>query len=111
MNTGTGAITGTPSAPVGTANFTVTVTDSGSTVQTDSQALSIDIVNPLLITSGALPGTAIGAAYSQTVTASGGTTPYTFSVSAGALPAGLTLNATTGNSYRSGDVRLPPARA
>ncbi len=95
LNTTTGAVTGTPTA-TGTTNFTVMVTDSGSTVQTDSQALSIDIVNPLLITSGALPGTTIGAAYSQTVTASGGTTPYTFSVSAGALPAGLTISATTG---------------
>lgn len=96
LNATTGAIAGTPTAPIGTASFTITVTDSSTPVQSDSQALTIDIVNPLLITSGALPGTAIGAAYSQMVTASGGTTPYTFSVSAGALPAGLTLNATTG---------------
>lgn len=96
LNAGTGAITGTPVAPIGTSNFTVMVTDSGSTVQTDSQALSIDIVNPLLITSAALPGTTIGAAYNHTVTATGGTAPYTFSVSAGALPAGLTLTASTG---------------
>ena len=35
-------------------------------------------------------------AYSQTVTASGGTGPYTYAVSTGALPAGLSLNASTG---------------
>jgi hypothetical protein len=94
LNGATGAITGIPAAPIGTASFTVMVVDSSTTPQSDSQALTIDIVNPLLITSGALPGTTIGAAYNQTVTATGGTTPYTFSVSAGALPAGLALAAT-----------------
>ena len=34
--------------------------------------------------------------YNQTVTASGGTGPYTYSVSAGSLPAGLSLNPNTG---------------
>lgn len=103
LNVSTGAITGTPAGPAGTASFSVQVVDSGgggayggTPQQSDTQALTIDIVNPLLITSGALPGTAIGAAYSQTIAASGGTTPYTFSVSTGALPAGVTLNAATG---------------
>ena len=71
LNAATGAITGTPTAPIGTASFTVTVVDASTPPQSDSQALTIDIVNPLLITSGALPGTVIGAAYSQTVTATG----------------------------------------
>lgn len=96
LNAATGAITGTPTAPIGTASFTVTVTDASTPPQSDSQALTIDIVNPLAITSGPLPGTAIGLAYNQMITATGGTTPYTFSVSAGVLPAGLTLNAATG---------------
>lgn len=39
-----------------------------------------------------LPGGTIGVPYNQTITASGGTAPYTFSVSAGALPAGLSLS-------------------
>ena len=38
------------------------------------------------------PGT-VGVAYSQQLTASGGTGPYTFTVLSGALPAGLTLTA------------------
>jgi hypothetical protein len=35
----------------------------------------------------------VGVAYSQQLTASGGTGPYTFTVLSGALPAGLTLTA------------------
>jgi type VI secretion system secreted protein VgrG len=40
-----------------------------------------------------LPTGAVGAAYSQTITASGGTAPYSFAVILGTLPAGLTLTA------------------
>jgi len=38
----------------------------------------------------------VGQAYSQTNAASGGTSPYTYSVSAGSLPGGVSLNASTG---------------
>lgn len=38
----------------------------------------------------------VGTAYSVTLVATGGVGPYTYSVSLGALPAGLTLNASTG---------------
>jgi prepilin-type N-terminal cleavage/methylation domain-containing protein len=41
----------------------------------------------------------VGAAYSQTLVASGGTTPYTWSISAGSLPAGLTLSFGSHNIY------------
>jgi len=43
-----------------------------------------------------LPNGAVGTAYNQTVTASGGTAPYVFSLSSGSLPTGLTLNGATG---------------
>lgn len=43
-----------------------------------------------------LPNGTKDAAYSQTITATGGITPYTFSVSNGSLPTGLSLNASTG---------------
>jgi len=45
---------------------------------------------------GALPGGTNGVAYSQTIAASGGIGAPSYAVTAGALPAGLTLNATTG---------------
>lgn len=43
-----------------------------------------------------LPNGTVGTPYNQIVSASGGTAPYTFSVSSGALPTGLILNAATG---------------
>jgi len=81
-----GVIAGTPSA-AGTSSFTVRVTDGAGSV--DTKALSIVIAAPLIITTASLPGGTVGAAYSQTLVASGGTAPLTWSLSAGALPAGL----------------------
>jgi hypothetical protein len=40
----------------------------------------------------ALPNGAVGTAYSQTITASGRASPYTYATTAGALPAGLSLS-------------------
>src|SRR5208283_4784413 len=59
---------------------------------TATQALSITINAALTITTTSLPGGEAGVGYSQTLAASGGTTPYTWSVSAGTLPAGLSLS-------------------
>ncbi|RZJ32124.1 MAG: hypothetical protein EON85_02210, partial [Brevundimonas sp.] len=54
--------------------------------------VTITIAAPTLVLSGgALPAGQIAQAYSETVAASGGTAPYTYAVTAGALPAGLTL--------------------
>lgn len=87
-----GVISGTPAGPVGTSNFTVTVTDSAGSPATDSQALSIDIVAILEITTTAIADPVIGVAYSDRIDAAGGTPPYTFTATAG-LTAGLTLAA------------------
>lgn len=38
----------------------------------------------------------IGTAYSETISAQGGVSPYTFAVASGSLPAGLSLNTSTG---------------
>src|SRR5438105_2218661 len=48
------------------------------------------------IATASLPGGTVGAGYSQSVSAAGGSQPYTWSVSSGALPNGLSLNAGTG---------------
>jgi Putative Ig domain len=44
----------------------------------------------------ALPAGTAGSAYSATLSATGGTSPYTWSVSDGRLPHGLHLNRSTG---------------
>ena len=88
-----GVITGTPTGPAGTASFTVSVTDSAKTPATDTQALSIDIVEPLAITTATLVDTSVGVAYNASVVATGGTAPYTFTVSAGSLPDGIAIGA------------------
>ncbi|HEX3069162.1 MAG TPA: ice-binding family protein [Thermoanaerobaculia bacterium] len=97
LNPATGAITGTPTVP-GTFTFTITATDatgcSGSrqyTMTIANAGCSAIIVNPTT-----LPPGATLQPYAQTITASGGTAPYTFAVIGGALPPGLSLNSTTG---------------
>jgi hypothetical protein len=100
LNASSGAITGTPTASASATPLTFTVTDSSSPAQTRSVNLTLTIsasgTAPLEITTTALPNGQVGAAYSTTLTATGGTTPYTWSVTSGALPAGLVLNASTG---------------
>ena len=91
-----GLISGTPSA-VGTFTFTVQLTDSSTPSLTATKQLSIIIVNPLSVSTLELPDAVVGTAYSQALTAAGGTTPYAWSLTTGStLPAGLTLNPSTG---------------
>ena len=89
-----GVISGTPTVQ-GTTSFTVQVTDASSPVQTTSAALSIAITGtaPLTITTTSLAGGTQSVAYSQTLGATGGTQPYSWTlVSGSSLPAGLTLS-------------------
>ena len=96
LNASTGVISGTPTA-FGTSTFTMKVTDSAPTPMTSTQSLSIIINNPpLTITTTSLPNDLVGTAYSASLAAAGGASPYTWSVTVGTLPAGLTLNASTG---------------
>jgi hypothetical protein len=96
LNASTGAITGTPTA-TGTSNFTVKVTDSAApTAGTATAALSITINTALTITTTSLPGGSISSAYSATVTATGGAQPYSWSITSGTLPAGLSIASASG---------------
>jgi hypothetical protein len=93
LSTG-GVLSGTATAS-GSFNFTVTAADAHG--QTGSRAYTFVVAVPtLVITPSVLPGANMGQSYSQTISASGGTAPYSFAISTGALPTGLTLNPTTG---------------
>jgi uncharacterized repeat protein (TIGR03803 family) len=91
----TGVISGTPTT-AGTSDFTVKVTDSDSHTATAALSIVIDAASSLKVTTSLLATAAVGIAYSATLQASGGTSPYTWSLSAGTLPAGLTLASSTG---------------
>lgn len=93
LNSSTGAISGTPTTAA-TSDFTVTATDSATpTPQTASKPLSITVnPAPLAVTTTSLPDGTVSTAYNQTLTATGGTPPYTWSVTSGSLPASLTLS-------------------
>lgn len=95
LNANTGAITGTPTT-AGTSNFTVQAADSGTPQQKVTKALSITIVQQLVVTTSVLPSGAITSTYSATLSSSGGTPAVTWAITVGSLPAGLTLNAATG---------------
>ena len=86
-----GSLSGTPTAS-GTFNFTVTATDANG--QTGSRAYSLVIAVPVLtLTPATLPSGIVGVAYSQSFSTAGGVAPYSYAVTAGTLPAGLTLSA------------------
>lgn len=95
LNPATGAIGGTPTAG-GTFDFTVTATDSWTTPQTKTKALSIVVAPALSITTATLPDAALNTAYTSTLVSNGGTAPVTWSIALGTLPAGLTLDSSTG---------------
>ncbi|HEY7113583.1 MAG TPA: hypothetical protein VIA45_11685, partial [Thermoanaerobaculia bacterium] len=78
---GTGQITGTPTGPPGTTVFTVKIFDSAS--GTSSRDLAIRVASPVNFPAAALPAGVVGAPYAASVSATGGNTPYTFSLISG----------------------------
>ncbi|MBI1763989.1 MAG: putative Ig domain-containing protein [Acidobacteria bacterium] len=86
-----GTLHGTPTTP-GTYNFTVTVADVNGCLGLREYQIVI-VGCTLTLNPAALASGLVGANYAQNLTASGGCAPYTFSVSGGVLPSGLTLSA------------------
>lgn len=93
-----GVLSGTPSVG-GAFYFTVEATDNstngGPYSGTVEYSLCINEPSPALAPENPPPAT-VASAYSQAFTACGGTGPYTYVLSSGALPAGLSLDASTG---------------
>jgi hypothetical protein len=80
-------VSGTPTSAK-TYQVTITLTDSASNIANNSETISISSSSGLSAT-GALAGTAtVGTAYSGSLTATGGSTPYAWTVNG--LPDGVT---------------------
>ncbi len=82
----------TVTAPSGTGTQPVVV----NTADAQSAPVNYTYVAPLAVTTTSVPGGDVGVAYSTTLAATGGTSPYTWAVDPATLPAGLSLNASTG---------------
>jgi len=92
----TGELAGTPTAG-GAFNFQIKATDSANAAATVTQAYTLTVNAPTIVVAPAtLSAGDIGAAYSQTIKALGGTPSYAYAVTAGALPGGLSLDETSG---------------
>jgi hypothetical protein len=96
-------ISGTPTTAGAGTPFTVKVTDASTATGgpgSATQQLSITVnsaTTSLTVTTSSLPTGVVGSAYSATLQSSGGTAPVSWSVvGTPGLPAGLSLNASTG---------------
>ena len=99
LNSATGLLSGTPNA-AGNFTFTIRATDANNCTGARTYTLQIACpgitVNPALLPAGHL-----NLAYSAVpLSASGGTGPYSFAVTAGVLPAGLLLNGSPGRPHK-----------
>jgi hypothetical protein len=80
----------------GGSSFAVTTATNVSSALSsragDGQVTISYTVPALAVTTTSLPGATLGSAYSAALAATGGTPPYTWSVTAGSLPPGLSLS-------------------
>ncbi len=98
LGSSSGTLAGTPSGS-GQFSFTVQVQDSSAVTQTAKQGLTLNVgsssspsTSALHISSSSVPAGAVQVAYSDALSASGGTPPYSWSVVGGTFPPGLSLS-------------------
>jgi hypothetical protein len=105
-----GSLSGTPTS-AGAFSFTAQVTDLAHPQEVGNVVVSLTVIDPLLIQVNSLPNGSPGVFYNasvaftggiaevsfaDSVAVTGGIAPYSWRVTQGNLPAGLSLNATTG---------------
>ena len=87
-----GLLSGTPIAG-GNFSITITATDSNTQTIAGTQIYSLNIgAATITLLPSSLPDATYGSSYSQTLTAAGGTSSYSYAVTSGALPTGLALS-------------------
>jgi hypothetical protein len=91
----TGGFSGTPTR-AGDYSFSVTVTDAVR--RTAVRTFSLTVRQPLTLDTASLPDGYTSEAYTGSLGASGGKPPYSFAVSSGNLPGGVSLSSTGGLS-------------
>lgn len=96
INPQTGRIFGYTNATAGEYTGFITVKDSSNPPLTDDLQVNFKVRDTLTLSDAVLPRGATGRSYNNgsgfQLVASGGETPYNFSIVSGALPAGLTLS-------------------
>lgn len=93
LNEATGALSGTPTK-AGAFGFTAQVTEKDGAQ--GAATFTITVSGALTMTLSGPTSSTVGTAYSARLVVSGGTAPYTFEITTGSLPDGVTLNAATG---------------
>ncbi|MDB6076144.1 MAG: putative hemagglutinin-related autotransporter protein, partial [Verrucomicrobiaceae bacterium] len=95
LNSGSGLISGTPTVSNG-AGTAITVTATDVNVCPGTKNYTLKICPVISLSPSTMPAATVGTPYSQTAAASGGASPYVYTVSAGSLPAWASFNGTTG---------------
>ena len=93
-----------------TVNGRLLARNGAVTLQSNTAAVCSAACAAITLAPASLPNATVGVAYSQAITATGGTAPYTFAVTSGATPAGLNVSvagvlagsATSAGSYSFG---------
>ncbi len=104
-NSSSVTISGTPTAQTN-SNFTIQIKDSTGAVATQQLSITIGAPLPLAVSTLSLPNGSINVAYSETLQATGGVPPFSWTIFSGSFPPGLALGTDgtiTGTPTQIGD--------
>ena len=94
LDESSGVISGIPEDAGETTVFAITATDTNSCP--GSRGYFLRVCPEMIFSPTSLAVGVVGVTYNQTISVSGITAPYSFSITAGSLPDGLVLNSATG---------------